>query len=69
MFKNILIVILFISTGVFSWLAIRNSTPLQCSDIVELNDNTICIMDLGKHPKDIQTAIKQIQEQSWKYNN
>lgn len=70
MFKNILIIILAISTGMFAYIAIRNSTPLECSEVIQINDNNLCIINLHKlSPSELKQAIEQIQADSYKYIN
>ena len=70
MFKNTLIVILAISTILFAWLAIRNSTPLECSEVLQIKDNNICLIDMdGLTAYELEEAIEQVKAESYKYNN
>lgn len=70
MFKNILIIILAISTGMFAWLAIRNSTPLECSEILQVNNKDLCIVKMnGTTPDDLQKAIEQVKAEQYRYKN
>ena len=70
MFKNILIAILTISTVMFAYIAIRNSTPLECSEVLQINDNNLCLINLHKlSPAELKEAIEQVKAESYKYNN
>lgn len=70
MFKNILIVLLLISTGIFAWLAIRNSTPLECSEVLQIKNNNICLIDMdGLTAYELQEAIEQVKAEQYKYIN
>lgn len=70
MFKNILIVILTISTAMFAYIAIRNSTPLECSEVIQIEENNLCIINLKKlTPYQLEQAIDQIQSERYKYIN
>lgn len=70
MFKNIMIVILTASTVLFAWIAIRNSTPLECSEVLQINDNNLCIINMHKlSAEDLQEAIEQVKAERYKYNN
>lgn len=70
MFKNFIIVILAISTGLFAWLAIRNSTPLECSDVITIRSENICIVNLKKlDQSQLKTVIQQIKDEQYKYIN
>jgi hypothetical protein len=70
MFKNILIILLLISTGVFSYIAIKNSTPLECSEVIMVDDNNICIVNMHDlTASDIDKAVKQIRQDTYKYND
>lgn len=70
MFKNFVIVLLFLSTALFAWLAIRNSTPLQCTDVLQITDNNICLINMHKlSQQDLGKAIEQVKAEQYKYIN
>jgi hypothetical protein len=52
MFKNILIAILTISLLAFSYIAVKNSKPIECDDIVATEKNMLCVIELGDIEED-----------------
>lgn len=68
--KTFLIILLIISNIAFAWLAIRNSEPLQCTDLIDLGGNNICIVNLKKlAPSDLKKVMQQIKDEQYKYIN
>lgn len=70
MYKNTLIIILAISTGLFAWLAIRNSTPIECSEVIQIKSSNLCIINMHELTAwELDEAIEQVKAESYKYNN
>lgn len=70
MFKNILIAILTISTILFAYIAIRNSTPLECTEVIYIDNNNLCIIDMNELTAyELEQAIEQVKAERYKWNN
>lgn len=52
MFKNILIAILTVSLIGFTYIAIKNSKPIECDNIVATANNMLCVIELGDVEED-----------------
>lgn len=60
MFKNIIIIILAVAVIAFSYIAIRNSKPIECDEIARATKTElICIIELGDIEEDeVHEALK-----------
>ena len=56
MFKNILIIVLLICTGLSLFVAIRNCKPI-CNDLIRWQDELICTYNLGDIQEDQADVI------------
>jgi hypothetical protein len=66
MFKNILIVILSVGLLAFSYIAIKNSKPIECDDIMRASkDSMLCVIELGDVQEDeVHEALQAKYEKS-----
>lgn len=70
MLKNILILLLTISTAIFAYIAIRNSTPLECTEVIRIEGKGLCIIDMDKlTASELEQATERLMAEKYKYIN
>ncbi len=68
MFKIILIIILGFSTCLFAYIAIRNSSPLECTDVYIVNQQSVCVVNMHQST-DLKAVQELLKRDSYKYTN
>lgn len=66
MFKNIIIAILSVALVAFTYIAIKNSKPIECDDIMRTSkESMICVIELGDVQEDeVHEVLQQKYEKS-----
>lgn len=54
----------------FAYIAIRNSTPLECTEVIRIDNSNLCIIDMNElSAYELEQAIEQLKAERYKWNN
>jgi len=66
MFRMILIGLLLASNFMFASIAIRNSNPLECTEVYVIYEQNICIVNMHQET-DLQAVQERLRSEAYKY--
>ena len=68
MFRLALIIVLLGSNFIFASIAIKNSTPLECTEVYVIHGQNVCIVNMHQET-DLQAVQQRLRTEAYKFKD